>query len=58
MNFELVHCISKVRTGEPFIDDVIGIQIEDSYRLRRKVEMYQSYEVKREHRTRNHNGYD
>ena len=40
MNFELVHCVSKVRNETPLLDDNFGIQVEDSYRLKRRVEMY------------------
>ena len=56
MNFQLVHCVSKVRNEEPFIDDVTGVQIEDCYYLRRCVEMYSWKETRHERRTKDEKG--
>ena len=56
MNFELVHCVSKTRNEEPLLDDKFGIQVEDSYRLRRLVEMYQWYEIEHRHEVDHGNG--
>ena len=50
MNFELVHCIGKARNIEPIVDDGLKIVVQDSYRLRRYVEMYQWYEERHEHK--------
>ena len=47
MNFELVHCVGKVRNDEILEDDDFKIQAEDSYRMWRSVEMYQWQEHKR-----------
>ena len=47
MNFELVHCVGKVRNDEILEDDDFKIQCEDSYRMWRSVEMYQWQEHRR-----------
>ena len=51
MNFELVHCVGKVRNDELLTDHDFGVEVADSYGLYRTVEMYQVIE-KTEKRTR------
>ena len=47
MNFELVHCVGKVRNDQILMDDDFKIHCKDSYRMWRSVEMYQWYENQR-----------
>ena len=51
MNFELVHCVGKARNDELLTDHDFGVEVADSYRLYRAVEMYQVHE-ERKTRTR------
>ena len=40
MNFELVHCVGKVRNDQLIEDPDFGVTCNDGYRLYRSVEMY------------------
>ena len=48
MNFELVHCVGKVRNDQLITDHDFKISCEDSYRMTRTVEQYQWQEHRHE----------